>query len=125
MAKWYEVNKFEDIFKSDEKIQFGDILLVYDLVLKNHNVYTNVTGYNTAQNDWMPVSDLPPMRYFMITAQNDKHAGYYTRKAIKFPSQTQIEDDLHQLYGYHKGKIVILNIFEFKSEQDYNDFLGN
>jgi hypothetical protein len=64
-------------------------------------------------------SESPMKRYFLVSYVYDNIFGnieFWT--AGKFPSLKTID-------GYIKNdKAIILNIFEFKSEKDYNEFIA-
>ena len=58
------------------------------------------------------------MRYFNITVSFDgKHAEASFRSKV-FPSRTEIVE----IFRVGSSKIVIINIFEFKNEEDFNSF---
>jgi len=58
------------------------------------------------------------MRYFNITVQFDgrfAEASFYSKV---FPSRTEIVE----LFRFGSSKIIIINIFEFKNEEDFKSF---
>ena len=69
------------------------------------------------------------MRYFCFTYQAQTNRGYkqgnYYVEKEKFPSKNELESEL---YNHDKNislPIIFLNIFEFKNEEDYNNFINN
>jgi hypothetical protein len=60
------------------------------------------------------------MRYFLISFFAGGMAGNLHFGTKSFPSHAKIKKDLTRLTKDQNP--VIINIFEFKTEQDYNDF---
>ena len=64
------------------------------------------------------------MRYFLITfnLSGKKIIASLTFEIEKFPSHSYIEEIVNKNMGYQTS-LVILNIFEFKNEEDYKNYL--
>lgn len=56
-------------------------------------------------------------RYFLVSFESNKIKGDFTFKSTGFFNR----DDLVEAIG--EGDIVILNIYEFKSREEYNKYL--
>lgn len=65
------------------------------------------------------------MRYFLINFSAIPASGNIWMRYEKFPSNIKMLEYIQATH--HNAKltsIVITNIFEFKSEQDYQDFIA-
>lgn len=66
------------------------------------------------------------IRYFLISfnLQNIASCGNILLESDTFPSKNHINNEVmkHNSIGW-SGDIIILNIFEFRSEEDYKNFI--
>lgn len=64
------------------------------------------------------------MRYFLITfnLKDIASIGNIVLEHPTFPSHSFISRQIAEQYLYNY-EIVIINIFEFKNEEDYNNFI--
>lgn len=60
------------------------------------------------------------MRYFLISYRTEKHVGTLWFEQEKFPSIESINDTIKIPHSL----LAIMNIFEFKSKEDFEDFCG-
>lgn len=70
------------------------------------------------------------MRYFCFTYQYITYTGYaqgnYYIKSESFPNKYVLDKEIKDLNKTTIEKpIIFLNIFEFKNEEDYNNFFNN
>ena len=70
------------------------------------------------------------MRYFCFTYQYITHTGYsqgnYFTKSEFFPNRHSLNKEIKDLNKTTIEKpVIFLNIFEFKNEEDYNNFINN
>lgn len=68
------------------------------------------------------------MRYFLFTysystSSNGWGNGSVNIQSDTFPNQTWVLDYIEKNNGYDREKIVFVNIHEFKSKADYDNFL--
>lgn len=62
------------------------------------------------------------MRYFLISYSFEDSFGNLFVESNKFPSKKELILHLKEKGKLTKGNIVIQNIFEFKSKEDYQKF---
>lgn len=72
------------------------------------------------------------MRYFLVSYEcqksfTDSSVGFVTIESDRFPSNVFMKSEIKRQGGswYNRAQgVVIKNIFEFKNEQDYLDFIA-
>jgi hypothetical protein len=69
--------------------------------------------------------DIPTARYFGVSiAMSDGWSDFVISTSGNFPSAEFIRDECVKRYKRPANQYVINTIFEFKSEQDYKQYLG-
>ncbi len=125
MTLIFTVCTFAEVFDLKSEIKLGDILRVDPIGFKAPKpLFRNITGHNDTAEDWEEIIMDDDMRYFLITAEQLAVMGEYVRYSAKFPSRSQIMEDLITQCGFKNDNFVILNIFEFKSAEDCYSFLS-
>lgn len=126
MSFIFTVRAFDEVFELKSEIKLGDILRVDPIeFIAPRLLFRNITGHNNSAEDWeLIVSNSgDAFRYFLITIRCKSKISDYTLQQSTFPSRAQIVKDAAEKYG-DDVPITILNIFEFKTDEDYYSFIS-
>lgn len=125
MSFIFTVRAFDEVFELKSEIKLGDILRVDPIeFIAPRPLFRNITGHNNSAEDWELIvsNNGDAFRYFLITIRCKSKISDYTLQQSTFPSRAQIAKDAAEEYG-DDVPITILNIFEFKSAEDYYSFI--